>query len=52
MHTTTVQNATTPAGYPMPLGWDDMGSSERDLYEERMARAAARRLARAERKQD
>lgn len=39
--------AATPAGYPMPVNWDDMGSSERDLYEERCARAAERLARRA-----
>lgn len=42
----TTTTCTTPAGHPIPLGWDDMGSSERDLYDDRMTAAAERRARR------
>lgn len=45
----TATTTLTAAGHPIPLGWESMGSSERDLYDERMDRAAARTAARANR---
>lgn len=35
-------------GVKYPIGWDDMGSSEKDLWEERQERSIRRRQARVE----